>query len=52
MVARWEGIWGEWVKKVKGLGSTDWLLQNAHGDAKYRIGNIVSNILVSMYGVR
>ena len=51
-VARWEGCWGGWVKKVKGLRSTDWQLQNSHGDVKYSIGNTVSNSLIPMYGAR
>ena len=41
-----------WVKKVKGLRRTNWLLQNRHGYIKYSIGNIVNNILITMYGVR
>ena len=40
------------VKKMKGLRSTNWLLQNSHGDVKYSIGNIVSNIVITIYGVR
>ena len=43
---------GGWLKRVKGMGSTNWLLQNSHGDVKYSIGNIVNNILIIMYGVR
>ena len=39
---------GTWVKKVKGLRSTDWLLQNSHRDVKYSIGNIVDNIALCM----
>ena len=51
-VARWdEGLEG-WVKKVRGLRSTNWLLQNSHGDEKYSMGNTVNNILITMYGVR
>ena len=46
------GRLGGWVKKAKGLRSTNWLLQNSHGDVKYRIRNIVNNIVLSMYGVR
>ena len=38
-------------EKVKGLGSTNWLLQNSHRDVKYSIGNVVNNILITMYGV-
>ena len=36
----------------KGLRSTDWKLQNSHGDVKYSIGNIVSNIGIILYGSR
>ena len=50
MAVRW-GL-GGWVTKVKGLRSTSLLLQNSHGDVKYSIGNIVNNILITMYGVR
>ena len=44
-------VLGGWVKKEKGLRSTNWQLQNSHRDVKYRIGNIVSNIVI-VYGVR
>ena len=40
------GALGDWVKKVKGLRSTDWQLQNTHRDVKYSIGNIVNNIII------
>ena len=40
------------MKKVKGLRSINWQLQNSHTDVKYSIGNIVNAILISMYGVR
>ena len=50
-VARREGL-EKWVKKVKGLRSTDWWLQNSHGDAKYSVGIIVSNIVITMCGIR
>ena len=43
MVAKWEAL-REWLKKVKGLRSTNWLLQNSHGIVKSSIGNIVNNI--------
>ena len=33
-----------WAKKVKGLRSTIWQLQNSHGDVKYSIVNRVANI--------
>ena len=46
------GGWLEgWVKKVKELRSTNWLLQNSHGDVKYSIGNIVNTIQIIMCGV-
>ena len=45
MVAREEEGWGTRVEKVKGLGSTNWLLQNSPGDVKYSIGNIGNNIV-------
>ena len=35
---------------IKGLRSTNWWLQNSHGDVKYSIGNIVDNNLITMYG--
>ena len=43
---------GRWVKKVKGLRNTDWLLQNSHGDVKHNTENIVNDILITMYGAR
>lgn len=36
-------------EKVKRLRSTN---KNSHGDVKYSVGNIVNNIVISMYGVR
>ena len=49
------GLW-VWVKKRKELRSTNWRLwgynQNSHGDVKYSIGNIVSNIVMIIYGAR
>ena len=41
-----------WMKKAKGLRSTNWLLQNSYGVVKYSIGNIVNNILITVYFVR
>ena len=38
------------MKKVKGLRSTSWQLQNSHRDIKYSIGNIVNNIVITMSG--
>ena len=39
------------MKKVKGLRSTNWQLQNSHGDVKYSIGNIVNNVVITMNDV-
>ena len=46
------GELGNLVKKVKGLRSTDWQLQNSHGNVKYRIRNTVRSIVITMYGAR
>ena len=43
---------GRWVEKGKGLRSINWELQNSHRDVKYSMGNIVNNILITIYGVR
>ena len=43
---------GGWVKKVKGLRCINWLLKNSHGDVKYSTGNIVNDIVITMYNVR
>ena len=41
MVARENGgLWG-WVKKVKGLRSSNWQIQNSPGNVKYTIENTV-----------
>ena len=40
------------MKKVKGLRSTDWQLQNSLRDVKYSVGNIVSNIVKTIFGAR
>ena len=37
-------------KKVKGIRSTNWQLQNCHGDVQYRIRNTVGNIVITLYG--
>ena len=37
------------MKKVKGLRNTSKLLQKSHRDVKYNIGNIVNNIVITMY---
>ena len=47
---------GEQVEGMAKIGeeikSIYCLLQNNHGDVKYRTGNTVSNILITTYGVR
>ena len=40
------------MEKVKGLRSTNWLLQNSHGDVKHSVENIVNNIIITRYGFR
>ena len=42
------------MKRVEGLTSTNWLLQNSNRNIVINInsiGNIVDNILITMYGV-
>ena len=41
-----------WMKKLKGLRSTDWQLQNSHKDIKYIIRTILNNTVITMYGAR
>ena len=48
MVARWEVCREGWVKKVEGLRSTTWELQNSHGNVKNSIGDIVAKEYVCM----
>ena len=43
---------GGWVKMGQGLRSANWMLQNSHGDVKHSLGNVVSNIVITMYDVR
>ena len=43
---------GGWAEKVKGVRSTNWLLQNGHGSVKYSIGNIVNNNVIIVCGIR
>lgn len=43
---------GGWMKKVKGLRSTNWQLHNSHGNVNYSIGNTVNNTIITMYGAR
>ena len=51
IVARREVLRG-WVKKVRGLGWTNWYLQNSQMDVKYNIRTVVNNIVVTIYGAR
>ena len=44
------GVLGSWVKKMKRLRSINWWLQNSHRDVNYSIGNIVNDIVITMYG--
>ena len=48
MVARWEGYCGGTSEEVRGLKSTNWWLQNSHGDIRYSIGNGVAKELRCM----
>ena len=40
------------MKKVMKLRSTNWYLQNSHGDVKYSTGNRVNSIVINMSGAR
>ena len=51
MAARGRGV-GEMGEKMKRLRTINWQLRNSHRDIKYSIGNIVSNIAITMYGTR
>ena len=51
MVPRGEGT-GGLGKKVRGLRSTNWWLQNSHEDVKYRIKNTDNNVVIIMCGIR
>ena len=51
MIARREGFRG-WVKKGKGLRSLKWQSQNSHKDVNSLIGNVVNNIVITMYRCR
>lgn len=46
-----QGSW-KWVKRVKGLRSADWELQNSRGDGKYRPGHVLNNIVITIYIVQ
>ena len=37
-----------YVKKVKGLRSTNWQLQKSHGDVEYSTGNRVNNTVITL----
>ena len=51
MVTRKEGFRG-WVKTVKEVTSTNWELQNSQwGGVKYSVGNMVNNVVITMYEV-
>ena len=52
MFARWKGKLGEQVKKGKGIRCKMARNKNSHGDVKYNTGNIVNNIVITVYGVR
>ena len=39
-------------EKVKGLRSTNWLLQASHGDVKHSVGNIGRSVVITMYCAR
>ena len=51
MVARGKGDWGV-DENGRELRSTNWRLQNSHGDVKYCVGNIVDNAVITLYDVR
>lgn len=38
--------------KDDGIKKYKWLLQNSRGGINYSIGDIINNILITMYGVR
>lgn len=48
------GVWqpGKVRGKVKGLRSTGWWLQSSHRNTERRIGNAVSNTVITTYGAR
>ena len=45
------GLGGQ-EKKDKGLRGTDWQLKNSQGNVKYSIGNVVNNIVITIYSAR
>ena len=40
------------VKKMKGLRSTNWWLQNSQWDVKYSTENMVIYTVITMHGVK
>ena len=40
------------MENLKGLRSTNRKLQNSHRDVKYSTGNIINDIVITMYGAR
>ena len=41
---------GDFAKKLKELRSAHWYLKNTRGNAKYCVGNIINNIVVTKCG--
>lgn len=52
MVAGYKGSWRDGLKIGKGLGGTNWLLQNSQGKVKYSLRNIINNAVITMSGIR
>lgn len=42
----------EWWHDMVLLQNDNWQLQNSHGEVKHSLGDIVSNIAITMDGVR
>lgn len=40
------------VEKMMGLRNTNWQLKSSHRNVKYTIGNIVNNIISTIYAAR
>ena len=51
MVSEEKGMW-EGIQKVKGVRTTNWWSQNCPVDINYSIGNLVNNIVITMYSAR
>ena len=45
-------MFGSWVKKGDGIKRYKWHLGNSHGDVKYSVEDIVSNFVITIYGVK